>query len=37
LTIRERNFLEIYKFMKWENSTLAGEVPEVFDAIVEIG
>lgn len=37
LTIREKNFLEIYPFVKWANSTLAGEVPETFNAIVEIG
>lgn len=28
LTIREKNFLEIYPFVKWANSTLAGNVPD---------
>jgi DNA topoisomerase-3 len=37
LTIREKNFLEIYPFVKWSNSTLEADIPEEFNSVVEIG
>lgn len=37
LTIKERNFLDVYPYVKWANTTLAGDIPEVFDAIVDVG